>query len=326
MIVLSSCSYNERQKAIIEKVSRRESGIYSKSAKDSISIIFDKEELVELTDHPNPYVRIFFYNHLVEHYPDACFDICLNHMSDSATVHVQTSYDTSSDMTIAEEMIRLARNKKIFSSRKKYAMDSTIVVNVEKYPYLEDDFYLYLYKNASNPDLKFYKQVRKMISEGHGEVFGRFALLGYFRGYKIEQDAKLIRTYLEDTVESEDGVGYNFGIEFIENHPDADYYEILTNFYDKRIKNRVTRCDECYFELEFFCKALSQYKREETKLILNQILKSRNYKSLCHHGAINEHMYQLLTKCDKEYYDQIIKDLEHKIDHKILAEVRKYNE
>jgi len=127
-----------------------------------------------------------------------------------------------------------------------------------------------------------------------------------------------------NSIKEDKTIYFNSTLEFIASNPNSDYFEILTNFYAENIQNKLTRCDECFFELKLFCEAISKFKNDESKSILNNLIASEKYFTSCNYLAKNEQFYKLLTSSDTVFYKQLIKTLEPKLNNKILTEVEKY--
>lgn len=321
-----SCSYNEKQKSVLDKVAKNETEIYSNSFKIKISNEFNTAELVKLTNDKNPQTRIYFYDYLIKKQPDTCFEICLNHLNDSIRVLTSTSYDTQKYLSIGELMITNARNNKIFSLHENQTLDSLIVTNIKNYKHLEGQFYYYLSKNFKTPKVEFYPIIKDLVIEkSQSTYFSQISLINYFSSYNKKSDAEIIKNYLVNSIKKDKTIYFNSTLQFIKNKPNPEYFKILTNFYNENINGKATRCDECFFELSLFCKTISKFKNNETKSIFNSLTQSNNYTSRCNYLAKNEQFYNLLAHTDKDYYRQIIKNLENKIDYKILNEVKKYD-
>lgn len=325
LATLVSCSYNDRQKSIIDNVAKNKPEIYSDSFETKLSGEFSKAELVKLTDDKNPQTRIYFYNYLIKKQPSHCFEICINHLKDSSRVLTFTSYDTQEDISIAELMIVNARKNKIFSLQENQTLDSLIITNVTKYKYLEGQFYYSLFKNLKYPRVEFYEIIRDLVIEKKpNNYFSQISLINYFSNYKNKADDKIIKDYLLNFIKNDKTIYFNSTLEFIANNPNSDYFEILTNFYAENIQNKLTRCDECFFELKLFCEAIIKFKNDESKSILNSLIASEKYFSSCNYLAKNEQFYKLLTSSDTDFYKQLIKNIEPKLNNKILMEVEKY--
>ena len=323
---LVSCSYNEKQKNIIDSVAKNKSEIYSDTFENKLSREFSKDELVKLTSNKNPQTRIYFYDYLIKKQPNDCFKICINHIRDSSRVLNITSYDTQEDLSVAELMIVNARKNNIFSIQENRRLDSIIITNIKEYKHLEGQFYYYLSKNQKFPKVEFYEIVRDLVIEkNQNNYYTQISLLNYFSNFKYKGDDRLIRDYLLNSIKKDTTIYINSTLEFIANNPNPDYFEVLTSFYAANIQNKLTRCDECFFELKSFCMALSKFKNQKTKSIFDRLIGSENYSSSCNFLAKNEQFYRLLTSSDTTFYRQFIINLERKLNDNILVEVDKYD-
>lgn len=323
---LFSCSYNNRQKEIINKISIDRPEIYSSSFENLISKEFDIQELEKLTTNKRPETRIYFYNYLIRNQPNSCFAICLNHLKDSTRLLTSTSYDTQQCLSIAELMITKAREKNIFSLEENKTLDSIIVTNIKDYTHLESQFYYYLHKNEKTPKVEFYNLIKDLVTvNNQSNYFHKISLINYFSNYNTKTDYKIIKNYLINSLKTDSTIYFNSTLEFIRNNPQQYYFDILTTFYTQYILNNTTRCDECFFELELFCEAISKFHNDETTSILNDLISNQKYISECNYLAKYEQFYHLLKQSNDPYYKQLVKNLEHKIDNQILADVKKYN-
>ncbi|MCY7363274.1 MAG: hypothetical protein LH629_14590 [Ignavibacteria bacterium] len=324
IILLFSCSYNNGQKEIINKISIDNPEVYSNSFEKIILKEFNVKELENLTNDKNPKTRIYFYNYLIKNHPKSCFDICLNHLKDSSRLLTSTSYDTQEYLSVSELMITKARDKNIFSTQENEILDSMIITNINNYNHLASQFYLYLHKNATTPKVEFYNSIRNLVRlNNQSYYFQQISLINYFSNYNIKTDNILIENYLAASLKKDSTIYFNSALEFIRNNPRANYFHILTDFYKQNILNKTTRSDECFFELKLFCEALSKFPNAETNSILNNLINSNQYISQCNYLAKNEQFYYLLKQTNNSYYQTILKSLEHKIDKDILTAVEK---
>jgi hypothetical protein len=325
IILFFSCSYNNGQKEIINKISTNKREIYSNTFEKKVSNEFSIYEIKKLINNKNSRTRIYFYNYLLKKQPDICFDICLKHLIDSTRLSIFTSYDTQEYLSVAELMIRNARERNIFSTQENKLLDSLILTNINVYKHLESQFFLYLHKNASTPREEFYNLIRHLVILNNQASYAeQFSLLNYFSNYNIKTDDILIKNYLETTLERDNTIYFNSALEFIRNKPEENYFHILINFYNKNILNNTTRLDECFFELKLFCEAISKFPHPKTIAILNHLINSNQYISQCNYLAKNEQFYYLLKHANNSYYDTILNSLEHKIDKVILTDVAKF--
>jgi hypothetical protein len=326
VVTLFSCSYTNRQKEIITKISIDNPEIYSSSFENLISREFSIQELEKLTNNKTPKTRIFFYNYLIKYQPNSCFAICLDHLKDSTRLLTSTSYDTQHSFSIGELMIKKAREKNIFSVQENKTLDSIIVTHVKEYNHLESLFYYYLHKNEKTPRVEFYNLIKDLVSANNqSNYFNQISLINYFSNYNTKTDYKIIKNYIRTSLTKDNTIYFNPTLEFIRNNPKQYYFDILTNFYNQNILNKTMRCDECFFELKLFCDAISKFHNNETISILNDLLNNQKYISKCNYLAKYEQFYYLLKKTNDPYYSQIIKNLEHKIDKQILVDVEKYD-
>lgn len=326
VFMIFSCKYyNEKQLELINKIAKENSVGIPRELNKDIGINFTQKEIVNLTNHDNPYVRASFFKFLSEQYPQYCYNVILQHLNDTKSVQVHTSYDTIEGMTIAEYMIWKTQNSEFITNEQRGRLNDLIVFNYRNYPHLNEQAYLIL--RLGLPKFKYYQFVKDLVIEKLPEFkYDKILLISYLAKFKKAEDIGIIKRALQivsqkwfDQVERYDLY------ELIRRYPDNEYYSILVRIYEVTIKNKKLRCDECYCDIEQYCKALVMYPSPKTILMLTELINSNNFENLCNHLANKEQIYYLLKKSNNVVYQPLIKSLENKINIKVYNEIVRDN-
>lgn len=318
-------SYNEKQLELVNKIAKKNwVGIPRELNKD-ISTNFSQEEIINLTNDENPYVLAYFFQFLLEHYPHDCYNVILQHLNDTKSIRVWTSNDNEESMTMAEYMLWKTQISEFITSEQRGRLNDLIVFNYRKYPHLNGQAYLIL--RLGSLKFKYYQFVKDLVIEKkttfkYEEIF----LINYLAKFKKPEDIAIIKQVLQIV----SGKGFDpvngFDLyDLIRRHPDNEYYSILVNIYDEKIKGKKLKCDECYCSIEQYCKALIMYPNPKTISILTELVNSNNFKCLSNHDVYKEEIYYFLKKSNKVVYGPLIKSLESKINIEVYSEVVREN-
>ncbi|MBL1220757.1 hypothetical protein JET18_07915 [Chryseobacterium sp. L7] len=315
LLFLTSCSYSEKQQAVIEKITKKNEARFDEGFRKNLLDEFSKGDIIRLSSDENPELALYFYRVLLEKYPEECFDVLMKNLDNKKQSVISTSYDTLNEMTVPEAMMFWESQKNIFTKDQKKKLFETILADIEHRTHLDGYIFMYLLDHEKNPDPAYYPAIKKMITKGANHYMGNFALLNYFTNYNKPEDSLIIKDFLKKNISEDSDIHMNISVEYIRKHPKPSYLSILQEFYDKRVKGEKIQANNSFFELEDLTKATLQYKTESAKKLMNDIAYKTSFTASKNNIAAKEHIYYLLKKYDtSDYFSEITNDFEKKAD------------
>jgi hypothetical protein len=327
-LILTSCAYNGKQKELIAKIEKERTVYVSADLSKELKTNFSQNQTLDLTEHPNPHVRCSFFSLVLDHYPGSIYQTIIDHIADTALVMVHTSYDTIHPMTVAEYMLWKTQKSPHIGEQQRENLNDLILFNYNKYTHLNGDALLIL-RLSKQIRPKYYNIIRNLVLEKAKNFnLQESYLLYYLARFKKPEDIKIISSVLNTIFKKETDLnitGYNI-FDLIRKYPSDEYLPILLNFYSEKIKNRRSRCDECYCEVEQFIRALVAFPSPVTEQVLYDLSDNANFGNLCYSLAIAEHIFFWVRKTNNSYYLPILKSLEKKINRGVYIKISKANE
>ncbi|KQT17440.1 hypothetical protein ASG31_08495 [Chryseobacterium sp. Leaf404] len=327
LFLLTSCKYNTEQKALLSKIENSKSEIFEENFENVITETFAKDDLAELSSNQNAKIAIYFYEILLKRYPTEAYHIFLKNINNTEKIVISTSYDTLQEMTVSEAMLYYATLKNnVFSQKQLDVISDKIILDLDNKKHLSGHLTLYLDNNKENPKPKYYSilraEIQKKIPDNY---YNNITLLTYFSNYNKPEDVKLITECLENSIYREPTY-FNSAIEFINHSPKPEYFKILENYYDRKINGKKFRADDIFFELELFTKAVSKYKNEEGKKLLDKLIKKTSYFSEGSFLAPNEQIFLILESEDKtNFFSDEKTILSKQINKTVIDTIKNYN-
>lgn len=328
VLSLSSCNYSEKQHSMIHSIAKKSQNTYNPQFRKNILNEFSKKEIVDLSSSNNPEVALYFYEILIEKFPEECFEILIKNLNNKKTLDIFTSYDTINEMTVPNAMMFYAISKNnIFTNDQKEKLFSIVLNDIEKKSHLEGYLLLYLNEQKSNPNPQYYSNIKKIIlKRSSNQFYSNSVLLNYFTNYNKPEDSLIIKKILKTNISEEGMIHMNSTVEYIKDHSKITYFPILDEFYVKKIKGKTFRADDTFFELEDLTKATINYKSEKAKELLKNITFDTKYESNGNSSASNEHIYLLLKDKDRSnYFAEITDNLKRKVDKVKLDTIISWN-
>ncbi|WHF52387.1 hypothetical protein QGN23_03685 [Chryseobacterium gotjawalense] len=328
LFIFISCGYDKSQTQILEKIEKSNNSIFEKKFNEKVISSFSKKQIIELSSNKNPEIALYFFQILVNKYPDDAYSVFLRNIDNKKISTIATSYDTLEEMTVSQAMLFYAILKQsIFTEEQLNEILDKIILDINNKRHLYGYLAMYLDKNKNNPDPKYYSILRKEILDTTSKpYFHNHAIINYFSNYNKPEDVIIIKDFIKKSVYDEPTY-FNSGIEFIANSPKEQYFDILTDYFDKKIKDQKFRADDIFFELELYTKALTRYKSNESKELITEIVNKSNYYSQGNFLAPREQVYLLLENEDKKNYFSVLKQkLSQEVSKTKLDSIRKWNE
>lgn len=327
LFLLTSCKYNTEQKTLLNKIENSKIEIFEENFKNVVIQNFTEGDLAELSSHQNTEISLYFYEILVKKHPIQAYNVFLKNINNVKKVVISTSYDTLQEMTVSEAMLYYATLKNnIFSQKQLDIILDKIILDLDNKKHLSGNLALYLEKNKANPNPKYHSILKAEIQKiSPDNYFNNITFITYFSNYNKPEDINLISKYLESSIYKEPTY-FNSAIEFINYSPKPEYFKVLKNYYNKKINGKKFRADDIFFELELFTKAVSKYKNEEGKVLLDKLIKKTAYFSEGRFLASNEQIYLILENEDKSnFFSDERRILSKQINKAVIDTIQNFN-
>jgi len=312
---LASCQYSQQQKDMIQKIASSDKDRFENQFRSDLFKEFSKKDMINLSSHENPKIALYFFNILMEKYPQECFQVLMKNLDNTKTSDIWTSYDTINEMTVPQAMIFYTMYKgNILTEIQKEKLFEAIIMDIDNKRHLYGDLFSYLGEHQNNPNPKYYNILKKEMNRKENILFyANTYLLNYFANYNRPEDSLIIKNYLEKNIDDNGPIHMNMSVEFINKHPKPSYLPILEEFYSRRIKGKEFTADPGFFELEDLTLATLKYNTESSKNLLKNITYHTQYKP-DEELAANEQLYFFINTYDRSnYFADIKNDLKSKL-------------
>ena len=243
-------------------------------SKDTIASNFidknaSKEELIKLMDSKSPLLRVIAYRTIVNKQEPEYFNLLINHLSDTAKVTWWYYEDAADYFFVSDLMIRKAHDKDGLSPiQKKYLVDKVLL----EHPYLETSTWMI---QDINPNEKYYKLIKKragLKSEKCREQLSACFALSKFRN---KEDVNLLYQVFQQNIKNESCIMWIF--RSIEKYPNDKFFPILEDYFEKKIKGKLSSEENLFDDVLYFSRAVAAYKNEKALTILKYIEQNNTY-------------------------------------------------
>ena len=243
-----------------------------------------KEELTELTNHPNPIVRSYAFWGLAERKEDNIFPIILKHIDDTITMKVLFA-DVFSYEKVGNFMIKLIiptyiftadylfTNKTSISDSEKTILDSTVIFKENSLEYTS------IVLQNVEPLPHYYERIKTLAQDGN--IFAVIAL-SKFQKYEDIELIKKSRDFSKNHHQNYPAYYYTF--KAIANFPHEDFWSYLIEMKQKLTLDNIQ--DIRNFKTLY--EAIASYKKSEcipyltsenSSLSLYSLLATEKYNS-----------------------------------------------
>jgi hypothetical protein len=254
------------------------------------------QELLLLTEHPNPVVKCYAFELLVKKRNKNSFNILKNNLKD--TTSVSTQYGCIGSMTrvndyFIESMSRPYPDNEYLTKSDKKTLDSLILftpdlISKNKNRLLE----------RIEPNEKYYDRIRELcLKENYSAIIA-------ISKYQKESDIGLINLLLENT---DTDIQY-YGLKSVKNFPNDKSFERVKIIHSREIK-RPTGYD--YKMLRELYQSIVSFKNEKSKELLEKTIKESSGSTKEYHS---EFIWLALKKYPNEIYNGIINQLNYSKD------------
>lgn len=276
-------------------------------SKDTIARNFidknaSKEELIKLMDSKSPLLRVIAYRTIVNKQEPEYFNLLINHLSDTAKVTWWYYEDAADYFFVSDLMIRKAHDKDGLSPiQKKYLVDKVLL----EHPYLETSTWMI---QDINPNEKYYKQIKKragLKSEKCREQLSACFALSKFRN---KEDVNLLYQVFQQNIKNESCIMWIF--RSIEKYPNDKFFPILEDYFEKKIKGKLSSEENLFDDVLYFSRAVAAYKNEKALTILKYIEQNNTYINKPYWPPSNkQYVYKAVLINYDTIYDDFIKQV-----------------
>ena len=262
-----------------------------------------KEELIKLMDSKNPLLRVIAYRTIVNKQEPEYFDLLTNHLSDTAKVTWWYYEDVGSNFYVSDLMIRKAHDKNGLSPiQKKHLVEKVLL----EHPYLETSTWMI---QDINPNEKYYNLIKKragLKSEKCGEQLSACFALSKF---KKKEDVNLLYEVFNQNIKNEYCITWIF--RSIEKHPNDKFFPILEDYFNRKIKGKLSAEENIFEDVLYFSRAVAAYKNENALTILKYIEKNNTYINKPAWPPSNKkYVYKAMLINYAKIYDDLIKQIQ----------------
>ena len=246
-----------------------------------------------MTEHPNPIVKCYAYDLLVNERNENCFNILKKNLKD--TTSVSTQFGCIGRMTrvndyFIQSILRPNPTKEYITESDKNTLDSLILFT----PNLISN-----YKNGLleriEPQENYYNRIRELALKEN-----KSAIIAISK-YKKESDIELINRLLENT---DTNVQY-YGLKAVKNFPNEKSFEKIKEIHSVEIKKSTSFN---YSMLRELYQSIVSFKNESSRELLEKTInETTNYTQQYHY----EFIWLALKKYPNEMYNGIVEKLNY---------------
>lgn len=284
-------------------------------ARDFIEKNSTKDELIKLMDSKSPLLRVIAYRTIVNRQEPEYFELLTNHLRDTAKVTWWYYEDAGDVFTVSDLMIRKAQDKDGLSPiQKKYLVEKVLL----EHPYLKTSVWMI---QDIKPEGKYYNLIKKragLKSKNCGEQLSACFALSKF---KRKGDVNFLYQVFSKNIKNDNCINWIF--RSIEKYPDEKFFAILEEYFDRRIKGKLSAEENIFDNVLYFSRAVSAYKNEKALAILKYIEQNNTYINKPYWPPSNiEYVYKAVLINYDKIYDDFIKQIQKEFKEEDLNKYR----
>ena len=264
-----------------------------------------KDELLKLMRFKNPLVRLRVYDVIVFRSDIDQFPILLNHLDDTVKVMRWTSDHTADSITVADAMISANRRREVLTRPQKNKLIDFILT---KHLYLN---YVKWILVDIEPQEKYYSTIKKLAQKKLNDCSDVNYTLGLAK-FKKQTDIPLIKKNISVFDQNISCFYNNFNV--IEIFPDTAFFPILTNYFEQIIKIHKPKYHYYSDDLQYYCRAVVQYRNAKSLAILIALTKPETYPDSSHLERKKEYVFEAIHKYKSPIYDSLYNALKPQMD------------
>lgn len=283
----------------IEKVNElMSSAVYASGTKpkqwynfEELQKVSNKEELIELTNHPNGVVRSYSFWALSYNQEVDLFSIVKKHLNDDEMINTQFGCTGGQEMVgdffikiITPQYIDLDSDK--MDTKEIRELDSLLIYQPNKLSSRYDAI------NRVEPIESLYPKIRELVVKEKNQ-----SALVTLAKYKKEQDIEIIKNFRDETDKEEGGFYYTYVA--MQHFPRKEYIPFLEGNLEKTL-------DDTYFSTEWgeLYKAIASFKNEKALELLEiPFTKVQNQNIKKYHTNF---VFYAILEFQTELYDNLL--------------------
>jgi hypothetical protein len=262
-----------------------------------------KEELIKLMDSKSPLLRVIAYRTIVNKEEPEYFDLLTKHLSDTAKVTWWYYEDAGNYFYVSDLMIRKAHDKNGLSPiQKKHLVEKVLM----EHPYLETSNWMI---HDINLNEKYYNLIKKragLKSDKCGEQLSTCFALSKF---KKKEDVNVLYDVFNQNIKNEYCIKWIF--RSIEKYPNDKFFPILEDYFNQKIKGKLSSEENIFDDVLYFSRAVAAYKNENALTILKYIEQNNTYINKPAWPPSNKkYVYKAMVINYDKIYDDLIKQIQ----------------
>lgn len=283
-------------------------------ARDFLEENATKDELIKLMDSKNPLLRIIAYRTIVNRQEPEYFDLLLRHLSDTARVKWWVFDDVLQYKQVSDLMIRTAHYKNGLSPiQKKYLVEKVLL----EHPYLDISTWMI---QDINPDEKYYNLIKSRAQTKREYCGDQLSACYALSKFKKDNDVDLLYNVFDVDLKNDECVKLIF--RSIETFPNEKFYSLLEQYFEMKIKGKLSPKENIYDEVLYFSRAVASYKNKNALSILKYIEQNNTYVNHPYWPPANkEYIYKALLINYDPVYDDLIQQLQKEFDKEELDRI-----
>ncbi|MCY0969862.1 hypothetical protein [Chryseobacterium wangxinyae] len=262
-----------------------------------------KEELIKLMDSKSPLLRVIAYRTIVNKEEPEYFDLLTKHLSDTAKVTWWYYEDAGDNFYVSDLMIRKAHDKNGLSPiQKKYLVEKILL----EHPYLETSTWMI---HDINPNEKYYNLIKKIAGLKSDECGKQLSACFALSKFKKKEDVNVLYDVFNQNIKNEYCVKWIF--RSIEKYPNDKFFPILEDYFNQKIKGKLSLEENIFDDVLYFSRAVAAYKNENALTILKYIEQNNTYINKPAWPPSNKkYVYKAMVINYDKIYDDLIKQIQ----------------
>lgn len=263
-----------------------------------LSSMAHTKELKLLTDDPNPVVRVYAFQALVERKEPEVYSILLDHLTDNE--EVTTFYGCIvSPAKVGDELLEIAASKRVNTSDKqikeKFLSDQQLA-EINHQLIINSKIKLQARANLlfeMEPEEKYYRYIHQMALRKEEPA----ALVALSR-FQKQKDVSLIKEML-----TREDFSYH-ALRAAVIFPDEAFYPVLVKLFHREWQEKLYD----YARWRVLIEALSRYPRADTLALFEKIVTTNDP---FRHDTLSKYLIDALKKHPDAFYAELIKRIKH---------------
>jgi len=271
-------------------------------------------ELIKLMHSNNPLLRVIAYKTIVNKEEPEYFDLLTKHLSDTAKVTWWYYEDAGNNFYVSDLMIRKAHDKNGLSPiQKKHLVEKVLI----EHPYLKTSTWMI---QDINPNEKYYNLIKKRAGLKSGKCGEQLSACFALSKFKKKEDLNLLYEVFNQNIKNEYCITWIF--RSIEKYPNHKFFPILENYFNQKIKGKLSAEKNIFDEVLYFSRAVAAYKNENALKILKYVEQNNTFINKPAWPPSNKkYVYKAMLINYDKIYDNLIKQIQNEFKKEDLDEL-----